>query len=219
MSDLSAFDLKSVSHRGLTGHLIPGWLEAEVTDLDGRIQSSAYGETPPSLLEHFFRTVEADADDLFFDLGAGAGNLIICSESLGVRAVGFERNPELSALGKRVLESAGLSAEALQEKDFNVHRWPSATLVYAAAARFDEPTVEAIQSSLLERSPIRAVAFLGRSLDLEQGWKLVWSDIVTVRWNRDEEPLRESMEIWLRPTSFNFQHEQECGNSYRMVPK
>ena len=187
------------SHQGLTSILIPQWLKDDPKKLDGNIESSAYGETPERLVSHIRTGLRLSSEDTFLDLGAGAGNLLAAFCDVCREVVGFERNPNLVALGREFLEVQGRDPERLKLADFLTEKWPpKANKFFAASARFDRNTLQKLAERLNSSSSAQAVAFLGRSPDMGTNWELQLTTTETVRWNRDEASREEPFKVWLK---------------------
>lgn len=198
-------DLHFTSRRGLTNHLIPQWLSAGLP-LDDRIESTAYGETPTTLLCETMELLSLSADDLILDLGAGAGNIVALFQETGFRAWGVERNPALVQAGHNYLAALGLPLESLVEGDFLSLPWPSdGTKAFAASARFGQETLAALAQKIDRHPNLRAIGLLGRNIALPPPWLGQDHGIRVVRWNHDELERNESLYTWIRSNSSEVQ--------------
>lgn len=186
------------SHRGLTRILIPNWLEAGVKDLDGKIESSAYGETPFSVIDRVCELLVLSSEDRLLDLGAGAASFIAPLLKKGHDAVGLERNPALIEVGQKFLDSLRLDVEALQLADFLVAPWPLANKAFSASARFDKSTLKLLAERLDQTEQIEKIAFLGRVPVMSSNWHLTHSESINLIWNAGEGNLEEALEVWSR---------------------
>lgn len=192
------YDLQSLSHRGLNRVLVPAWLEQKSLDLDGEIESSAYGETCPRIAALIFERLELSHRDVFLDLGAGAGNIVLQASPFCAQAIGFERNPHLAELGRALFEQLSNQNCDLREVDFLTETWPKATKVYAASARFSKNTLRILGARLTAHADIEAFACLGRTPSLSSDWELKLQERHDVRWNKDEARLPEILSVWSR---------------------
>jgi hypothetical protein len=81
--------------------------------------------TPDYLVEAMLDMAKVTPDDFLIDLGSGDGRIVIAAAKRGVRAVGYEYNPDMAALSRSNAEKAGVSDKAsfvnadLFESDFS----------------------------------------------------------------------------------------------------
>ncbi len=191
-------DLQALSHRGLTRTLIPQWLSEQRVDLDGEIESSAYGETPAVLYKKVFGLLDLGPQDRFLDLGSGAGHLVLAASQMGVASRGLERNADLVEAGQLLMERAGLPPETLLCEDFLTCAWPGATKAFAASARYSARTLKSLSQRLEADTRLTAFACLGRPLELSSPWVRVYQGIESVVWNPGEVALDEPLTVWRR---------------------
>ena len=194
-----SFDLHSLSHRALTGLLIPQWIREGRTDLDNCIESSAYGETPRGLLEEIFQALELQENDTFLDLGAGAGQVLIQASLRASTCYGIERNPYLVDAGRQVLEETAVPPENLLLADFLSSTWPQeATKAFSTTARFGSETIEELSRLLETTEKLKRLVTLGRPLLPPKRWRLRLEKTVRVTWNPGEASLAETFQLWAR---------------------
>lgn len=75
-----------------------------------------YGEVRRDFVSRMIREAAIGPNDIFYDLGAGVGNVCVQVAALsGCRAVGVEIRPELVAIGQRLIDR---SVERLRESGF-----------------------------------------------------------------------------------------------------
>lgn len=191
-------DLQSQSHRALNAILIPKWLQEHPEELDGRIESSAYGETPEEISLSLLELLDLGPQDLFLDLGAGAGNVIALTLEAEVPSLGLERNPNLVQAGQHFLSQKGLDAHCLQCVDFLGHPWSGASKLFSATARFSGETLATIKAKIETHSRLNRAAFLGKNVCLGTGWTQVLASLHQVQWNRGESWLQETLFLWQR---------------------
>jgi hypothetical protein len=191
-------DLHTLSHRGLTQELIPGWLETGERDLDGRIVSSAYGETPLSIQERLVKLLSLHSNDIFLDVGAGGGGVLARMLGLGISAFGVEQNRLLVEAGQRYLKSQGFPPDRLSRGDFLTCPWPEATKIYSATSRYSQATLRGLALRIQATDSASRVVTLGKELYLSTGWTLEHRVEHRIRWNRDEAEVPESLCSWVR---------------------
>jgi 16S rRNA G966 N2-methylase RsmD len=81
--------------------------------------------TPEELVEAMLDMAKVTPDDFLVDLGSGDGRIVIAAAKRGVRAMGFEYNPDMVALSRKNAEKAGVADKAtfvnsdLFESDFS----------------------------------------------------------------------------------------------------
>ena len=189
-------DLHTLSHRHLTNVLIPGWLKKHSTELDWRIESSAYGETPEAVFSRLLDGL-SPADSLL-DLGAGAGNLIAQCLSRGVPCWGIEQNRDLVEEGHRFLQSLEMPPGNLIWGDFLTLEWPAARVAFAASSRFSGEPLRLLVERLGENATVEKVLTLGRRLEPGGNWVLSREEVIAVRWNPSEPALKENLCCWER---------------------
>jgi Histone methylation protein DOT1 len=192
----STNDLHGLSHRGLTQHLIPAWLKERSTDLDGDIESSAYGETPSAIADMVLELLDIHRNDVFLDLGAGAGNLLQVVSKTGAEVHGLERNSRLVESGQAFLSQAGVSPGALICADFLSCSWPEATKAYAASARYSRRTLRTLSQRIEVSTTLQKVACLGRGLSLAEPWQIIHQSQHSVVWNHGEPATEETLFVW-----------------------
>lgn len=191
-------DFLSLSHRGLNLELIPQWLRAGEPDLNGRIESSAYGRTDHDTAAELIKLLQLGPDDVLLDLGAANGELLShLQKAYGVAARGIEQNPTLVRYGHDLLEKLDLQPDSLVQGDFLTCDWPHATRAYATTSRFSKSTLSRLAERLEAASSITRVVSLGRELPLS-GWSLESRSKRKVRWNPGEELLIETLCCWAR---------------------
>jgi len=68
--------------------------------------------TPPELVEKMLDMAKVTPQDIVMDLGSGDGRNVIAAARRGARAYGFEYNPEMVKLSRRLAQEAGVSDRA-----------------------------------------------------------------------------------------------------------
>ena len=64
--------------------------------------------TPQELVEKMLDMAKVTPQDLVMDLGSGDGRNVIAAAKRGARAIGFEYNPEMVAISRRLAKEAGV---------------------------------------------------------------------------------------------------------------
>jgi hypothetical protein len=167
--------------------------------LSEKIDSCAYGETPPEIAGIALDALDLRSGDLFVDLGCGAGNVCAQACGRGARVLGIEQNPELYRLGLLFLSPFGDQA-AIRCEDFTQSSWAQqATIAYATTARFPQSTLETLARQAWQAPHLRAIATLGRPLPLK-GWAEEELPIWPVCWNSGEAALSERLIVYGKPS-------------------
>lgn len=186
-------NLLEASHRGLQQQLIPAWVRQTGSPrarqrFSDRVQACAYGETPAYLVEAVLDLLAPAPDELFVDLGCGAGNVCAAALARGARVLGIEQNPELAGAARGFLATAPVARWRLVEGDLLENSWSDANLAYATTVRFPNSLLQAIADRAEQAPRLRAVVCLGRPLPLswatrELGERLVcWNPGENHRW-------------------------------------
>ena len=68
--------------------------------------------TPPELVEKMLDMAKVTPQDIVMDLGSGDGRNVIAAAKRGARAIGFEYNPDMVALSRRLAQEAGVADRA-----------------------------------------------------------------------------------------------------------
>ncbi len=68
--------------------------------------------TPENLITAMLDMAKVTPNDFLIDLGSGDGRIVIAAAKRGIKAQGFEYNPDMVALSKRNAEKAGVSDKA-----------------------------------------------------------------------------------------------------------
>lgn len=190
-------DLLELSHRGLQRQLIPEWLRTSA-DLSDRIESSAYGETPPSVVELVLDALEIELDDVFLDLGCGGANVTARALARGAVVLAIERNPELAAAARSFLPNLCQTRLQLRCADFLETDWGHAEVAYTVSARYPAAVTEQLARKVHQTSTLRAVACLGRPLPLPPEWSQRSLGQHAFAWNPGEQILSEPLFLYRR---------------------
>ena len=182
--------------------MIPAWVrhgeEARAKIAFGdRAQACAYGETPPYLIEALLDRLAPGPDELFVDLGCGAGNVCAAVLARGAKVLGIELNPELARAARSFLRTAPPDRCKFLEADFLEVDWGQANLAYATTLRFPDSLLQAIAHRAEQAAHLRAFAVLGQPLPLS--WSVLEHSERLVCWNPGENPRWETLYL-------HFQH-------------
>jgi SAM-dependent methyltransferase len=189
-------DLLGASHRGLQCQLIGEWMR-ESKILPDRIESSAYGETPPIVMGAMLDALAVEFDELFVDLGCGGGNVCAAALRRQARVLGIERNPELIKAARAFLIEKWAPLE-LRCADFLETDWSEAEVAYTASTRFPDSVLEALARRAEAAPRLRAMACLGRPLVLGGSWREEIHGEWPVVWNPGEEVQQEPLFVYFR---------------------
>ncbi len=204
-SDWRAFlaggSLSEASQQGLQEQMIPAWVRRPEETLLGfsfadRAQASAYGETPPYLIEAILDRLAPQPDELFVDLGCGGGNVCAAVLARGARVLGIEANPELANAARAFLRNAPPDRCQFLEADFLQADWSPAHIAYATTARFPDSLLRAIADRAEQAVHLRAFAALGRPLPMD--WPVQEQFERLVCWNPGENPRWEQLYLYHR---------------------
>jgi predicted RNA methylase len=128
-------------YREVDGFEIPRVDEKRVWASKG---SPTYGEIMPTAMVRLLEYLELDASDVFYDLGAGVGKVVMMAAlatDVG-RAVGIELSRSRIAKGRRVLERAehreivACGRIELRNEDILKTKLDDATVIYTCSTAF-----------------------------------------------------------------------------------
>lgn len=111
-------------------------LDAWIATVDGSAaqspQIAPFVELNPDYVDSLLAAAEISANDVFFDLGCGTGNVLLqVAKKFGATSVGVEFNPELVALAENKISSEGLSSiVTVRNEDIRFTDLSGATVVY-----------------------------------------------------------------------------------------
>jgi len=122
--------------------------------------------TPPEVVERMLDMAKVTAKDFVVDLGSGDGRNVIAAAKRGARAVGFEFNPDMVALSRKLAKEAGVADKAtFVEGDMYVAEFSEATVL----ALFLLPTnLEKLKDKILALKPGTRVVLNTFTVD---GWE------------------------------------------------
>ena len=143
-------------------HVIP---EAEEDVIDDSGGHEGYGELTVQGTTTLLRAVGLDVRDTFYDLGSGAGRVVVqlALERPGVRAVGVELAPtrhDVACTALSRLEQPHRCEARLG--DLLAARCDDATVVFVAGLLFDDSFMRRLAAKLADLPKLRAIATLRR---------------------------------------------------------
>ena len=125
--------------------------------------------TPEDLVEAMLDLAEVKKDDFLMDLGSGDGRIVIAAAKRGIRATGFEYNPDMVELSRRNAEREKVSDKA--------------TFVNADLFESDFSRATVITMYLLPQLNIKLRPIL---LDLKPGTRIVSHAFTMGDWDADQ---------------------------------
>jgi len=122
--------------------------------------------TPPEVVEKMLDMAKVTAKDFVVDLGSGDGRNVIAAAKRGAKAVGFEYNPDMVALSRKLAKEAGVADKAtFVEGDMYEAEFGEATVL----ALFLLPTnLEKLKDKILALKPGTRVVMNTFTVD---GWE------------------------------------------------
>jgi precorrin-6B methylase 2 len=129
--------------------------------------------TPPEVVEKMLDMAKVTAKDFVVDLGSGDGRNVIGAAKRGARAVGFEYNPDMVDLSRRLAKEAGVADKAtFVQGDMYEAEFQDATVL----ALFLLPTnLEKLKDKILALKPGTRVVMNTFTVD---GWEADETDRV-----------------------------------------
>jgi hypothetical protein len=140
--------------------------------------------TPDYLVEAMLDMAKVTPKDFLIDLGSGDGRIVIAAAKRGVRAVGFEYNPDMVALSKSNAEKAGVSDKA--------------SFVNADLFESDFSKATVITMYLLPHLNLKLRPTI---LDLKPGTRIVSHSFTMGEWSADQTVEKENRTayLWIIP--------------------
>ena len=122
--------------------------------------------TPPAVVEKMLDMAKVTATDFVVDLGSGDGRNVIGAAKRGAKAVGFEYNPDMVELSRRLAKEAGVADKAtFVQGDMYEAQFSEATVL----ALFLLPTnLEKLKDKILALKPGTRVVMNTFTVD---GWE------------------------------------------------
>jgi SAM-dependent methyltransferase len=163
---------------------------SDVQRIDATAGSDVYGEIRPAAAAKLFDYLDLRADDVFFDLGSGAGKVVVHA-ALGTDvglAVGVEMSKARHQLARSVLRSAraqGLDVSACRLRNADLMRTSldGATVIYSCNTAFSDAFLTRLANRVARLSP--GVRFLSTA-ELEPDPRLEHIDLLRLdmTWKR-----------------------------------
>jgi hypothetical protein len=153
--------------------------------------SSTYGELMPTATARMLAALELGRDDVFFDLGAGVGKVVLLAALLTEvgQAVGVELASRRVALGCRVLDEArreqhpGADRAALIEADMLRCELEAATVIYTCSTAFSSTFMRRLVRRLATLPKLRTFVSL-QDIDDHPAFELVDTLSLDASWRR-----------------------------------
>ena len=145
-----------------------------------RQQADVFGETPVLTTVRLLQLAEAHLGkpSQFVDLGCGRGVTCLTSASMGISALGFEREPAWVQAAQRVSRQLNLPARFVAG-DFLHADWPAGALYLVVATAYPEDMREEIAERLVELHA--SVITADWSLP-QPSFRKVWQGRLPVEW-------------------------------------
>ncbi len=140
--------------------------------------------TPEYLVEAMLDMAKVTPNDFLMDLGSGDGRIVIAAAKRGIRAIGFEYNPDMVALSKKEAEKAGVSDKA---------SFVNADIFGSDFSRATVITMYLLPNLNLKLRPIL--------LDLKPGTRIVSHAFTMAEWAADQTVEKEyrTAYLWIVP--------------------
>lgn len=155
-------------------------------DARQRVRQAAdvFGETPMLTLVHLLERAEASwgrkLPEPFIDLGSGRGLSCLCASSLGMQALGYEKEPAWAEAARRVAERLDLSCSFVAE-DFLLADLPSSGTYFVVATAYPEDLRLELEKRFFALLP--ETVFITADWRLaEEHFSLLWQGRLPVNW-------------------------------------
>lgn len=160
--------------------------------------ADVFGETPMLTLVHVLQRAEAGADsklpEPFIDLGCGRGLSCLCASSLGMQALGYEKERAWVEAARRVAKRLELPCSFAAE-DFLLADLPSSGTYFVVATAYPEGLRLELEK--------RFCALLPETVFITVDWRLadasfslLWEGRLPVNWGTAD------FTVWRRRDSF-----------------
>lgn len=175
-------------YREIDGFVIP---REDVQTVERSRSSSTYGELMPTATVRLLEQLELTRRDVFYDLGAGVGKVVLLAAITTpvARAIGLELASQRVADGQRALTAAraqrlpGSRRAALIEADILRHPLDDATVVYTCSTAFPSGFMRRLQRRLAQLPRLRTVVSL-QDFDEHRGFELIDTVRLDASWKR-----------------------------------
>ncbi|HLT39821.1 MAG TPA: hypothetical protein VK034_26245 [Enhygromyxa sp.] len=175
-------------YRSIDGFEIP---RADQRRVERSRSSATYGELLPTATVRLLEQLELTRRDVFYDLGAGVGKVVLLAAITTpvARAVGVELASRRVAAGQAALATAraeripGAARAELIEADLLRCPLDDATVVYTCSTAFPEPFMSRLLRRLASLPRLRRVASL-QDFDEHRGFELIAVPRLDASWKR-----------------------------------
>lgn len=175
-------------YRELDGFLIP---PGDVRTVERSRGSATYGELMPSASLRLLAQLDLRRHDVFYDLGAGIGKLVLLAAMTTPvgRACGVELSPQRAALGQQAFGRArasrvpGARRASLIQADMLRCPLADATVVYTCSTAFSSTFMARLVRRLARLPNLRTLVSL-RELDEHPAFEQVAAPRLDASWKR-----------------------------------
>ena len=175
-------------YRDVDGFSIPA---GEVRTVERSRGSATYGELMPSASVRLLEQLELRRRDVFYDLGAGVGKLVLLAAMTTPvgRACGVELAARRVALGQAALSAArsqrvpGASRASLVQADMLRCELDAATVVYTCSTAFSSAFMARLVRRLTRLPSLRTLVSL-QELDDPHEFELIAAPRLDASWKR-----------------------------------
>jgi SAM-dependent methyltransferase len=184
-------------YKEIDGYELP---RADQRAVERSRSSSTYGELMPTATVRLLEQLDLSHRDVFFDLGAGVGKVVLLAALTTpvARAVGVELASSRVAAGRLAFAAAraqrlpGARRAELIEADMLRGPIDDATVVYTCSTAFPQVFMDRLQRRLARLPKLRLVASL-QDFDELRGFELVRAVRLDATWKR-----RTNVHIYVR---------------------
>lgn len=181
-------ELLRACYRGIDGFDIPSHDVRVVARTKG---SSTYGELMPAATLHLLEALELDREDVFYDLGAGVGKVVLLAAATTdvARAIGVELarsrcdQAELAFAAARRAGLSGVRRAAMIHADLLRVDMADATVAYTCSTAFSTPFMRKLTKRLATLPNLRMLASL-QDLDPHPAFELLRTLRLDASWKR-----------------------------------
>jgi hypothetical protein len=181
-------ELLRACYRGVDGFDIPAGDVRAVARAKG---SSTYGELMPSATLRLLEALELDRDDVFYDLGAGVGKVVLLAAATTTvsRAIGVELARSRCDQAAKAFTAArrvrfpGVRRAIMIHGDLLSLDMSDATVAYTCSTAFSTPFMRKLTKRLATLPKLRLLATL-QDLDPHPAFELLRTLRLDASWRR-----------------------------------